>query len=81
MQKLILLALVVIIVLLAPWMLGVLALGAAAWAIVAIVAGLVLAGCMIWLNYSTDLGREQKRLEKRIQRMTAEANRANAKKD
>ncbi|MBA6119358.1 MULTISPECIES: hypothetical protein [Pseudomonas] len=81
MQKLILLALVVIIVLLAPWTLGVFALGAAAWAAIAIVSGVVLVACMAWINYSTDLGREQKRLEKRIQRMTAEANRANAKKD
>lgn len=81
MQKLILLALVVIIVLIAPWTLGVLAIGGAAWAIFAIAVGVVVIAFQLWLNYSTDLGREQKRLEKRIQRMTAEANRANAKKD
>lgn len=81
MQKLILLALVVIIVLLAPWTLGVLAIGGAAWAMFAIVVGVVVVAFQLWLNYSTDLGRQQKRLEKRIQRMTAEANRANAKKD
>ncbi|WJO30732.1 hypothetical protein [Pseudomonas monteilii] len=81
MQKLILLALVVIIVLIAPWTLGLLAIGGAAWAIFAIVAGVVVIAFQLWLNYSTDLGRQQKRLEKRIQRMTAEANRANAKKD
>lgn len=81
MQKLILLALVVIIVLIAPWTLGLLAIGGAAWAIFAIVVGVVVVAFQLWLNYSTDLGRQQKRLEKRIQRMTAEANRANAKKD
>ena len=81
MQKLILLALVVIIVLIAPWTLGLLAIGGAAWAIFAIFAGVVVIAFQLWLNYSTDLGRQQKRLEKRIQRMTEEANRANAKKD
>ena len=81
MQKLILLALVVIIVLIAPWTLGLLAIGGVAWAIIAIVVGVGVVAFQLWLNYSTDLGREQKRLEKRIQRMTAEANRANAKKD
>ncbi|MNJ63208.1 hypothetical protein [Pseudomonas sp. DG56-2] len=81
MQKLILLALIVIIVLLAPWTLGLFAAAFSVWALIAIIAGACFVIGMLWLNYSSDPDREQKRLEKRIQRITQEANRANARKD
>lgn len=81
MQKLIFAALLVIIVLLAPWTLGWLLAAFSVWAVVAVVVAVCGGLAMLWLNYSTDYDREQKRLEKRIKKITEEANRANARRD
>lgn len=85
MQVLIFLALLVIIVLLAPWLLGVFAAIFAVWGVivipVAICSAVALAVGIWWINYNVNFDRQQKRLEKRIKKITDEANRANARKD
>ncbi|WP_342622633.1 hypothetical protein [Pseudomonas alkylphenolica] len=81
MQKLIFAALLVIMVLLAPWTLGWLLAAFSVWAVVAVIVAVCGGAAMLWLHYSTDYEREQKRLEKRIKKITEEANRANARRD
>lgn len=81
MQKLIFAALLVIIVLLAPWTLGWLLAAFSIWAVAAVVVAICAGLAMVWLNYSTDLNREQKRLDRRIKKITDEANRVNARRD
>lgn len=81
MQKLIFAALLVIIVLLAPWTLGWLLAAFSVWAVVAVVVAVCGGVAMLWFHYSTDYDREQKRLDRRIKKITEEANRANARRD
>lgn len=85
MQVLILLALLVIIVLIAPWMLGVIAAvfvaGGAAFAVFCIGAALVLALAALVLHYLHDPAKQQARLEKRAQKIADAANRANSRPD
>ncbi|WP_458718327.1 hypothetical protein [Pseudomonas gregormendelii] len=85
MQVLIFIALLIIIVLLAPWMLGVFAGLLAVWGVIiipiAIVGGLVLIIGLSWIDFSGNPKRQQKRLEKRIKKMTDAANKANARKE
>jgi Na+/pantothenate symporter len=81
MQLLILLALLVIIVLLAPWMLGVIATvfvaGGAAFVVFGVVTALVLGVATLLLRHVYDPVKQQKRHEKRVKRLTDAANRAN----
>lgn len=85
MQVLILIALLVIIVLIAPWMFGVIAGLAAVWGAIvipiAIIAGVALVVGLWWIDYNGNHFRQEKKLEKRIKKITDEANRANARKD
>lgn len=85
MQVLILIALLVIIVLIAPWMFGVIAGLAAVWGAIvipiAIVAGVALVVGLWWIDYNGNYFRQEKKLEKRIKKITDEANRVNARKD
>jgi len=85
MQILIFLALLVIIVLLAPWMLGVLAAvfvaGGAAFAVVFVIGAVVLALGVAWITYFSNPARQQARLERRIKKITDAANRANSRND
>ena len=52
MQKLIFAALLVIIVLLAPWTLGWLLAAFSIWAVAAVVVAICAGLAMVWLNYS-----------------------------
>ena len=85
MQVLIFIALLIIIVLLAPWMLGVFAGLLAAWGVIvipiAVVGGLALVIGLWWIDFSGDPNRQQRRLEKRIKKTTDAANKANARKE
>ncbi|WP_455887054.1 hypothetical protein [Pseudomonas rustica] len=81
MQLLILIALLVIIVLIAPWMLGVIAAlfvaGGVAFAIFCVGAVLVLGAAAVVLRHMYDPVKQQARLERRAQKIADAANRAN----
>lgn len=85
MQLLILLALLVIIVLIAPWMLGVIATfvvaGGAAFFVFCLGAALALGIAALVLRYLGDPVKQQERLEKRARKVADGANRANRRPD
>jgi len=81
MQLLILLALLVIIGLLAPWMLGLIAAvvvsGGAALVVLCVLVALLLGLATLLLRHVYDPEKQQKRYEKRVKKLTDAANRAN----
>lgn len=85
MQLLILLALLVIIVLLAPWVLGILATvfvaGGVAFAVFCVGAALLFGVVTLVLRHAYDPVKQQERLEKRAKKLTDAANRANRRPD
>ena len=85
MQVLIFLALLVLIVILAPWLLGVFAALFALWGVIVIPIAICSAVALVvgiwWIDYNGNFDRQQRRLDKRIKKITDAANRANSQKD